>query len=180
MGEEASEDNDYIANTQSAWDSDWAESFGGVDDPENREGWYPTGFIPEENPFYVALPYSDYNPSGRKSNLEIIPWYQEGTQEGTSLIKNRWVKITYRGKSCFAQWENVGPYESDDVDYVFGTSKPKNTYGLKAGIDVSPAVKDCLDLPSGRRVDWQFADDEEVPIGPWNEIVTTSAPNWRH
>jgi hypothetical protein len=35
----------------------------------------------------------------------------------------------------------VGPFEVDDFDYVFGaTPNPRNTFDVKAGLDVSPAV----------------------------------------
>jgi hypothetical protein len=180
VGEGASFDNNFIANDVSAWDSNWVESYGGVDDPEERDGYFPKGFTPLENPFYVALPYSDFNENGRKVNLETIPWYKGVAIEGVSLIKNRWVKIYYEDKACFAQWENVGPNLGNDTAYVFGDAKPSNNFGLKAGIDVSPAVKDFLNMPSGSYVDWHFVDDDEVTRGPWTQVITTSNPNWDH
>ncbi len=53
------------------------------------------------------------------------------------------------------------------------------------GMDVSPAVRDCLGFTSSRGandrldndvnwVNWQFVDDAQVPYGPWKQIVTTS------
>jgi hypothetical protein len=38
-------------NTQSAWDTNWVRSYGGVDDPVRRNGYEPSGFRPLANPF---------------------------------------------------------------------------------------------------------------------------------
>lgn len=178
VGEEASGDNGYISNHQSAWDSNWTESYGGIDDPYSRNGWHPAAFTPRENPFYVALPYSDYTTGGRKENINFIPWYTGNAQDGVSLVKNKWVKITHGNTSCYAQWENSGPFYNDDVEYVFGTSRPLNTAGVGAGIDISPAVRDCLGAGPVSMVSWQFINSDEIPAGPWKEIITTSNPRW--
>ena len=56
------------------------------------------------------------------------------------------LKIRYKGKSCFAQWQDVGPFGEDDFGWVFGSAKkPKNTQGLKAGLDISPATAQFLE-----------------------------------
>lgn len=178
VGEEPGPDNNYAGNVESAWNANWVESFGGVDTPDQRNGSFPQGFTPKENPFYVALPYSDFDEVGRKENLTIIPWYEGFVPENVSLVKNRWVKIYHKDKLCFAQWENSGPGESDDVDYIFGTAAPKNTFGQRAGIDLSPALRDCLGIGSVSKVDWQFVDEEDVPSGPWKLIITRSEPDW--
>ncbi|KPJ70845.1 hypothetical protein AMJ51_00805 [Microgenomates bacterium DG_75] len=178
VGEEATEENDYITNRESIWDTHWLESYGGVDNPDQRDGWYPQGFIPKENPFYLALPYSDFEEKQQKGNLNFVPWYHEPVADNVSLVKNRWVKIFHQDKVCFGQWEDAGPILTDDVDYVFGTARPRNTFGLKAGIDVSPALRDCLEIGTSARVDWQFVDEEDVPSGPWKQIITRSDPNF--
>lgn len=178
VGEEKSEDNDFIANDVSAWDMDWEENYGGVDDPEDRKGYYPAEFIPDENPFYIALPYSDFTTRRQKTNINKVYWFEPPVNPKQSIIKNHWVRIVSGGNECFAQWENVGPNEDDDIEYVFGSVPPKNTFGAKAGIDISPAVRDCLKVAGVSQVDWQFVDDEDVPQGPWKEIVTTSGTNW--
>lgn len=178
VGEEKSADNDFIANDISAWDMDWLENYGGVDDPENRNRFHPTGFTPKENPFYIALPYTDFTTKKQKTNINKVPWFSAPADPKQSIIKNRWVRITSGQNECFAQWENAGPNEDDDVEYVFGSAPPKNIFGKKAGIDISPAVRDCLKVSGVSTVDWQFVDDEEVPDGPWKEIVTTSGTNW--
>ena len=70
-GEAADADNDFISNAPSAWCDDWVESFGGIDDPQHRGGYLPAGFQPKENPFYVALPFADYDDEGVRPNLSV-------------------------------------------------------------------------------------------------------------
>jgi len=98
------------------------------------------------------------------------------------MLKNRWVKISHDGHTCYAQWEDAGPYEYNDHEYVFGTARPKNTIANNAGMDVSPAVRDCLVFNGINNdenlVDWQFVDPGDVPPGPWTEIITTSQIYW--
>ena len=63
VGEKPTERNP-TPNDKSAWDVNWVENFGGTDDPEEREGWNPKGFVPKLTPFYVALPYNDVMAAG--------------------------------------------------------------------------------------------------------------------
>ncbi|WP_294958828.1 hypothetical protein, partial [Sulfurovum sp.] len=76
VGEKGSEANHNIPNIASAWDDMWMMHYNGIDDPDNREGWYPTDFEPKENPFYFALPYNNFDGNGeKKENLtSYIPW----------------------------------------------------------------------------------------------------------
>ncbi|ADV46176.1 endo alpha-1,4 polygalactosaminidase [Nitratifractor salsuginis] len=179
VGEEAGPANGGISNQPSAWDGLWTLSYGGVDDPEHRNGYLPAGFIPYENPFYVALPFNDLDEQGqRKKGLKkIIPWYNDEDPR-ESLCKNHWVEISKDGKTVYAQWEDAGPFETNDSEYVFGTARPKNRINDHAGIDLSPAIRDYLGVEDIDRVDWRFVDESEVPEGPWKEIVTRSGVHW--
>lgn len=159
-------------NTSSAWDPDWEKSYGGFDNPspEQRREFVPREFEPKLNPFYVALPYNDV--AGRATKPEarvIIPWFQrEFMEEGKSVCHNRWVAIrNATGKMCYAQWSDCGPYRSDHWQYVFGNEKPKPNANGGAGLNVSPAVRDFLELESTDVTDWRFAEFSEVPKGPW-------------
>jgi hypothetical protein len=136
-------------NEKSAWDPKWQERFGGVDDPRHRKGYRPAAFVPRLNTFYCALPYNDV--AGRPS-------------ERTKL-KGRWVEVSAGGRSCFCQWEDVGPWRVDDRDYVLGTARPRAEKQGRAGIDLSPAVRDYLRLTGKDLVDWRFVP--EPPPGPW-------------
>ena len=129
VGESETEDNDHIANHKSAWDAKWVEHFGGIDDPDDRCEFVPCGFKPKENPFYVALPYDDMEEDGRRKAVNtFIPWDKPGAKQ--SLLKNRWIAIRANNVTCYAQWQDVGPFEKDDADYVFGdASQPKNSKG---------------------------------------------------
>ena len=180
VGEGGDSSNDYISNVPSAWDENWTGHFGGIDTPNERNSsypYYPKAFVPKENPFYVAIPYNDFDDNGdKKTNLDkIVPWYIPTYQ---SLIKNRWVKIIHNDKIAYAQIEDSGPNEYNDYKYVFGSDKPKNTFGAHAGIDVSPAVKIYLGLDDVDKVDWEFVESDKVPDGPWKKIVTSRGVTW--
>jgi hypothetical protein len=180
-GEEAGEDNKNISNLPSAWDEQWVKHFGGVDDPNKRSGFFPAKFTPKENPFYFALPYNDFDNSGKRKQevYSLIPWAKDKTWgKLESVCKNRWIKIMKGGKAAYAQWQDVGPFKEDDKNYVFGSASPKSKTNNNAGLDVSPAVNDYLGLSDVDKVDWQFVDPDAVPAGPWKKIVTTSQCYW--
>ena len=136
----------------------------------------PAPFTPHENPFYFALPFSDYTNSGPKSDLSMVYWNPGGPLiDGQSILKNHWVQITLGGKTAYAQWEDVGPFKENDAAYVFGSSGPQHS---ASGLDVSPAVNTYLGLNGYAVTSWRFVDASDVPAGPWKTIVTGSAPDW--
>lgn len=162
--------NNPTPNTASAWDVNWQANFGGYDHPEKRRGYLPADFTPSLNPFYIALPYNDVMAGGRHrpEASEVIPWFWEDYRgDGISVCKGRWVALHHNGRVCFAQWEDVGPFQTDHWQYVFGSETPRPNRNSAAGIDLSPAVRDYLGLKSGATVEWRFADTREVPAGPW-------------
>jgi hypothetical protein len=181
VGEKASDANNDISNSPSAWDENWKKHFGGTDTSQKRNGFYPSAFVPKENPFYIALPFNDFDKNGnRRANLQnLIPWANEKKySDNESVCKNRWVKITKGSKTVYAQWEDVGPFKENDAQYVFGTGTPASHTNNYSGIDASPAVRDYLGLKGIDKVDWQFVDASDVPAGPWKNIITTSQINW--
>lgn len=179
VGEQPTENNP-TPNHMSSWDTQWMQSFGGYDDPDraNRTDYFtPVGFTPKQNPFYVALPYNDLvnHATTKASAKTIIPWFkQKFVREGKSVLKGTWLAIRYGNRICYAQWEDCGPFETDDAAYVFGNSRPRNTSNNGAGIDVSPSVRDYLGMPSMSRCDWRFVDVTEVPDGPWRRWGTNN------
>jgi len=178
VGEEATANNP-VANKSSAWDVNWEENFGGFDDPDDRDGYLPRGFVPKANPFYIALPYNDLDRAGghRFEASEVIPWFwRDYRGNGISVCKDRWIAVHCRGKVCYAQWEDVGPFEIDHWEYVFGDEAPRPNRNGGAGIDVSPAVRDFLGLESGERVQWRFVNERDVPRGPWHSWQAGAAP----
>jgi hypothetical protein len=181
IGETGDADNGYIPNLQSAWDDRWQEHYGGVDTPDERNGYYPAAFTPRENPFYCALPYNDLDSNGViRENIEaIIPWADNGQVDTiNSYCKNRWVRIVTPEKTAYAQWEDVGPFGEEDAAYVFGTAAPENTINASAGLDLSPAVRDYLGTDDIDTADWQFVEEKDVPAGPWKDIITRSPVCW--
>lgn len=166
--------NNPVPNTKSAWDQSWTENYGGFDDPdkEARKGYIPEKFTPEENPFYFALPYNDISRHGTKASARaVVPWFDKRFyRDGRTVLKGRWIAIRRDGKTCYAQWEDVGPFETDDWKYVFGKARPKTRENRSAGLDVSPAVRDYLEFDGGYGVcDWRFVEESEVPDGPWKK-----------
>lgn len=179
VGEEPTENNP-TPNDKSSWDTQWMQSFGGYDDPDatkRTDFFTPVAFTPKQNPFYVALPYNDvvdyktHKPEASK----VIPWFhQRFSRAGRTVLKGQWVAIRYGNRVCYAQWEDCGPFVTDDHEYVFGSSRPKNTSNNGAGIDISPAIRDYLGLKSMSRCDWRFVDVSEVPAGPWRTYGTNN------
>lgn len=171
--------NNPTPNTVSAWDRRWTSNYGGYDDPDRsaREGYIPKAFTPGQNPFYFALPYNDVTRTGTKASARaMIPWFNKSFyRAGHTVLKGRWIAIRREGKICYAQWEDVGPFETDDWQYVFGDSRPKTVKNKGAGLDISPAVRDYLEIPSGYgTIDWRFVDVDEVPDGPWKNWGTNN------
>ncbi len=189
VGEQATERNP-TPNFKSSWDQQWSSNFGGVDDPDpaNRIANLTTGefrpkaFVPKLNPFYVALPYNDVTSSHthKPEAARVIPWFSRlHPAPGQTVCKGRWLQIYKSGRSCFAQWEDCGPWETDDWEFVFGNKPPKTTQNGSAGIDLSPSVRDYLALKSGEKIHWRFVEASQVPMGPWKkygqETVTNNA-----
>lgn len=170
VGEQATENNP-VANDKSAWDSGWISSYGGTDSPnaEDRQNFVPLSFVPRQNPFYVALPYNDVDDHHTKPEAaQVIPWFKNSfVRDGQSVCKGRWVAIRHGLKVCYAQWEDVGPYQTDHWQYVFGNERPRPNRNRDAGLDVSPAVRQYLGLGNLDFCDWKFVEFLRVPAGPW-------------
>lgn len=209
IGEEANASNAHIDNIWTAWYSHTDRRFGGVDswgpsNPETwsgprykRDGWCPTGIKTIKlNPFYVALPALDHDENGLLE--EAYPWvdklaaylpelrrFKDGVfGENQSPFKNLWVQVEYKGRSVFAQWEDVGPSSHtgqlvSDYEYVAGDNEePKNEFRLGAGIDLSPAATDYLGTRGQGDVRWRFVPGAYVPDGPWTVLATDERPDW--
>ena len=172
VGEKATRNNP-VPNSASSWDTKWSKSFGGYDDPDPkaRNGYLPKKFMPKQNPFYFALPYNDVGlMSTKDSAKKYIPWFQEAFyREGRSVLKGRWIAIRYRDRVCYGQWEDCGPFETDNWEYVFRDSRPRTKGNGGAGLDVSPAIRDYLGFRGNVKCDWRFVDLHEIPEGPWKK-----------
>jgi len=179
IGEQPTQNNP-TPNCKSSWDQSWAINFGGYDNPDpaarianhSTGDFRPKNFIPKLNPFYVALPYNDvlnyktHKPEASK----VIPWFSRFRPlPGKTVCKGRWVQIYFEKRSCFAQWEDCGPWTTDDHEYVFGNKPPKTNQNGSAGIDLSPSIRDYLGLKSGQKVHWRFVEPGQVPYGPWKK-----------
>ncbi|WP_265595099.1 hypothetical protein [Haloferula sp. BvORR071] len=175
---EAPSQNNPTPNNKSSWDQQWSENFGGYDNPEPSAriagggDYRPKGFTPRLNPFYIALPYNDVVSSSahKPEASKVIPWFARMNPDpGKTVLKGRWVQIFNGKTSCYAQWEDCGPWMTDDWEYVFQGKAPKNHSNQDAGIDISPAIRDFLDLQSGQKCHWRFVEAGQVPYGPWKK-----------
>jgi hypothetical protein len=165
--------NNPVPNYKSSWDARWAQNYGGLDspDPSQRRNYIPARFIPRQNPFYVALPYNDVTRGTTKPDArKAIPWFKQAFERpGKSVLKGRWVAIKRGGKICYAQWEDCGPFRTDHWQYVFGNQRPLPNLNQGAGLDVSPAVRDYLQMGGKDVCDWKFVEARDVPSGPWTK-----------
>jgi len=174
VGERAKPKSGSASNLDSAWDMRWKENFGGLDSPVYRNGYFPASFRPKQNPFYIALPFNDISNPEYLEVCPILQYFKFKKASRASVCKNRWIEIVYNEKSCFAQWQDVGPIFTNDYDYVFCGQEPRAHSRDMAGLDISPAVRDYLEMKSTCRTTWRFVDESEVTEGPWKVIVTRS------
>jgi hypothetical protein len=163
--------NNPVPNHKSSWDANWTSNYGGFDTPDAsaRRNYIPVNFVPRQNPFYCALPYNDVTHGQTKPEAAlVIPWFHQSfTQQGHSVCKDRWLAIRKGNRTCYAQWEDCGPFRTDHFQYVFQNERPKPNLNRGAGLDVSPAVRDYLGLAPTDVTDWQFVDVRDIPPGPW-------------
>jgi hypothetical protein len=159
--------------------------------PTQQTAWNDIDPVGEENPYYLALPLNDY-----------VPGYKR-----YGPCKNRWVEIVNAssGERAFGQWEDVGPWFVNDVDYVFdhtGTVRPfaethkgqnlniyreSNGKGARrpreilnsAGIDLSPILLEALGIRGRGFVHWRLVDADRVADGPWKRKISTLPPHYR-
>jgi hypothetical protein len=162
----------------SAWDPDWTANNGGEDSPDHRDGFTTAGRAGHLNPFYVALPFNDLAYPDKAAKFVPNDW-PRAAQNGkpVSACKDRWVWMkNAEGRSCFAQWEDVGPSDKSDAndkgddhaEYVFG-DEPLNP-PTKPGLAISPAVAKYLGQGTDGAapvVSWRFVDDQDVLPGQW-------------
>ena len=170
VGEQAG-GNNPVPNFRSSWDLNWQSNYGGFDTPDksDRRNYIPVSFVPRQNPFYFALPYNDVTHGQFKPEAPlVIPWFKQSYMgQGQSVCWHHWVAIRKGNRTCYAQWEDCGPFRTDHFQYVFGNEKPKPNLNHGAGLDVSPAVRDYLGLQPTDVTDWQFVNTQDVPPGPW-------------
>lgn len=168
---EAAAGNNPVPNVKSCWDANWTANYGGFDTPDSgaRRNYIPVAFIPRQNPFYCALPYNDVTHGQFKPEAAlVIPWFKQAyTEPGRSVCKDRWLAIRKGNRTCYAQWEDCGPFRTDHFQYVFQNERPKANLNRGAGLDVSPAVRDYLGLSPTDVTDWQFVEVRDIPPGPW-------------
>ena len=118
------------SNRVSAWDRSWVYN------------------APIESPFYCALPYNDVEAGHtRPEAASVVPWFNQAyVRDGQTVLEGKWIAIRHGNRVCYAQWRDVGPFQVDHWQYVFGNERPRPNRNQDAGLDLSPAVRDWLGL----------------------------------
>lgn len=92
-----------------------------------------------------------------------MPWYDAALPKKASQMEGRYVAVHSGTAVCYGQVRDVGPFEEDDIDYVLGTApNPRNQNQLRAGLDISPAMRDCLGVEDVSRTRWRFVPESAV------------------
>jgi hypothetical protein len=96
----------------------------------------------------------------------VIDVYRPFVALPSKLALNRVVRVRnpVNGKQCVAEVLDVGPWNTDDHSYVFGTARPLAEQGISisgkgtnsAGIDLGEAVWRALGMTDNSEVEWQF------------------------
>jgi hypothetical protein len=156
-------------NYQSAWNMDWIHDNGGSDDQDDMSGYASSLHASTLNPFYIALPFNDLVYPDKARRWIPSNWFKPSRNgKPVSACQDRWVEIkSMSGRTCFAQWEDVGPLRYDHAEYVFGNERPDTL--THAGLDVSPAVAKYLGINThgAARTSWRFVDPPDVQPGMW-------------
>ena len=128
---------------------------------------------PRKTPFtWRSLIMTFPEGSIRRRASRVIPWFRrEYAGKGQSVCKGRWVQIVYNKRSCFAQWEDCGPFTTEDWPYVFGDKASPSIPRTKGRALTSPlpyatiwALREEQPLSTGAL--WNFY---RIPRGPWSK-----------
>ena len=164
VGESASARNP-VHNRSSSWDLNWESSFGGFDDPDptHRRNFIPVNFVPRQNPFYCALPYTDVTarPNPKRPSSSRGSKMPSSARDRASAMIAGWPSAAgSRARSAGVRnGATAAPSGPDHYQYVFGDERPKPNLNQGAGLDVSPAVRDYLGSgPSFDTTDWRFVE----------------------
>ena len=136
----------------------------------SRRNYIPVSFVPRQNPFYLRAALQRRHPraiqTGSASGHSVVQAILHRAR-ANPFARHRWIAIRKGNRTCYAQWEDCGPFRTDHFQYVFQNERPKPNLNRGAGLDVSPAVRDYLGLQPTDVTDWQFVEVPTVPPGPW-------------
>jgi hypothetical protein len=73
--------------------------------------------------------------------LELHPGTRFVVHNRQSVCKAKWVSIRRGNRVCYAQWEDVGPFRTDNWQYVFGNERPRpNRRAEQESMSIRPFV----------------------------------------
>jgi len=127
VGEEAGANNP-CRTTEVPGTPNWTGNYGGLDNPIRRRDatifrWH---FPPPDILLFVRCRTT----MSRTASLTEAPLVIHGsnrtyTGPGQSVCKDRWVANSKGNRTCYAQWEDCGPFRTDHFQYVFQNERPK-------------------------------------------------------
>eukprot|EP00903_Cladosiphon_okamuranus_P003589 g3587.t1 len=142
VGEQPTENNP-TPNDKSAWDQNWEANFGGYDDPNNREGYFPRSFVPALNPWEITYPsiVEDY--------IEIIP---PSTVNPTEELD---VEVRVLGNGVTVSSSNSKSYSFVDAQATIsfdGGSYQQIFYGDNYDVNPSKVVWKKNNVQAGQKI----------------------------
>jgi len=139
VGEQAGANNP-VSNYRSSWDANWTGNYGGLDTPIRRRDAtvFRWRLSPARIPSIVRCrtTMSCTASLNRKRRLLSHGSNRPTRDLGQSVCKDRWVAIRKENRTCYAQWEDCGPFRTDHFQYVFQNERPKPNLNDGAGLDV--------------------------------------------
>jgi len=109
---------------------------------------HPKSVHSRSESFLLCPPLQRYQPHWHETFcLYFDPLVQQGLLPQWSNRSQRALDHNppRRQGMCYdAQWEDVGPFETDDHEYVFGEARPKTSKNRRVGLDVAPPFATIL------------------------------------
>ena len=86
------------------------------------------------------------------------------------MLKGRWVAVKRR-RNVFAtlSGRTVDHFARTTGSTCSAIERPLPNLNQGAGLDVSPAVRDYLEMGGKDVCDWKFVEARDVPTGPWTK-----------
>jgi len=142
--------------------ANWTGNYGGLDNPDSstRPQRYSGGVYPPPESLLLCACRTTMSMHGqfKPEAPLVIPWFKQAyTGPGQSVCKDRWVAIRKENRTCYAQWEDCGPFRTDHFQYVFQNERPKPNLNDGGWVGCFlPQSAITSDSNATDTTDWQF------------------------
>src|SRR5437763_16827627 len=107
----------------------WTKSYGGFDDPNpaHRRNYVPLKFMPQQNPFYCALPYNDKAHTFHRPEAPRVGSRYKDAYYGPAVLtcKDRSITMRNCNRCAYAHLEDASTYRTDHYQYVIDNNVAK-------------------------------------------------------